>query len=132
MVIKENRKILEELKNRGFKQVNDDKKDKQSIKYTDGKNYFYHVRGRLHINDKNVVSMIEKMNIPYERIYLCDYQDKYPEFVQECDKKEWDSYTPEHKEFMLKNYFDCLEEYEGEIVPKNLFELGYLITSGAI
>lgn len=74
--------------------------------------------------------MIEKMNIPYERIYIYDYQDKYPEFVQECDKKEWDSYTTKHKEFMLKAYFDILEEYGGDVVPKNLFELSFLIANG--
>lgn len=132
MVIRENRKILEELKKKGFKQVDNEKEGSQSIKYSNGESYFYHVRGRFHINDEEVILMIKDMNIPYERIFIYDYQDKYPEFVQEYDREEWDSYTPEHKEFMLKNYFDCLKEYKREIMPKNLFELGYLITNGAI
>lgn len=132
MVIRENRRILEELKKKGFKQVKDNHQGSQSVKYSNGKNYFYYVRGRFHINDEEIIFMIEDMDIPYDKIFIYDYQDKYPEFVQEYDREEWDNYTPEHKEFMLKNYFDCLEEYEGEIVPKNLFELGYLITNGAI
>lgn len=132
MVIRESRKILEELKKKGFKQVKDDKKDGQSIKYSNGKNYFYHVRGRFHINDEEIIAMIEEMNIPFSKIYIYDYQDKYPEFVKEYEKEEWDSYTPEHKEFMLINYFECLKEYDGERIPKSLFELGYLITNGAI
>lgn len=130
MVIRESREILEELKKRGFKQVANDKKGGQSVKYSNGKNCFYHVRGRFHINDEEIVSMIEGICIPYDKIYIYDYQDKYPEFVQEYDREEWDNYTPEHKEFMLKTYFDVLEEYGGEVVPKNLFGLGYLIANG--
>lgn len=130
MVIRESRKILEELKKRGFKQIVNENKSGQSIKYSNGTNYFYHIRGRFYINDEKIISVIEKMNIPYEKIFIYDYQDKYPEFVQEYDKKEWDSYTPEHKEFMLETYFDILKEYNEEVVPKNLFELGFLIANG--